>query len=160
MATHTDVAFAVTLRLDKLIRETLAMAAEGHACIEIMDWMYKEERDGWKLYHNKDAAWYTDDTDPGAPVPVLHELLTDLGLDDQTRYEITYFRMHKERDLSNLVDHDGEYEDPFGLGYTLKLDYEPTPTPEVKPCPPKRKRKVPVSKHAPKRRGRKRAAGR
>lgn len=161
--TYTDVAFAVTLKLDKLIRETLNMAAEGTECIQIMDAMFKEEREGWKLYHNRNAVWYVEDRDAGAPVPVLHELLTDLASEEKTRYDLTYFRLEYESAVvDGFIAHDGEYEDPFRLGYTLRLEYE-EPKKEEEPCPPKRKRAAKTrtkAKPAPKRRGRKRGAGR
>lgn len=123
----TDVAIAVTLELDKLIRQTVNMSAQGAEIIALLDGMYKGEQDGWKLYHNRYAYWYVDDQED-TPVAVLHALLTDIADDEATQGNITYMQMHYDNAVvDGLVDHCGEYNDPFNIGYTLKIDYKLQP---------------------------------
>jgi hypothetical protein len=166
MSGESDVAIALTDRLNKLLRETLRAVPQGDESLALLDSMYEGTRDGWVLYHNPSIKWYYEQ-DP--VIGNIDTLVRSFTAEDEHQYEVTYFSIYSEIP-DGYIDHVGGQEDPFGLGYTLKLQYDLQPKQEVTPCPPPKRRRATRSsasrspsqppKPLPKRRGRKRRSGR
>lgn len=132
MAVISDVGIAVTLEVDKLMRETLNAVAHGHEAIEMLDSMFVREQDGWKLYHSPMIRWYKD-TDPA--ITAVHNFLTsavDGDFDNEVDYQecITYVVLTPESVSDGAAESHGFQSDPFNLGYSFTLQYDPPPTTE------------------------------
>lgn len=130
MAVISDVGIAVTLEVDKLMRETLNAIAHGHEAIEMLDSMFVREQDGWKLYHNSMIRWYTENDDA---VSAVHNFLTaavDGDFDNETNYQecITYIVLTPESLPEGAAESHGFQDDPFNLGYSFSLKFDAPPT--------------------------------
>lgn len=132
MGVFSDVGIAVTLPVDKLMRETLNALAHGHEAIEMLDSMFVREQDGWKLYHNESIKWYVDG-DPA--IAAVHNFLTS-AIDGDLETPgveygdcITYIVLTSEYITSDggPVENHGNQDDPFNLGYSFKLAFDPAP---------------------------------
>ena len=147
MGVHSDVGIAVTLRVDKLMRETLNAIAHGHESIEMLDSMFVREQAGWKLYHHDSIKWYTTG-DPA--ISVVHDFLT-AAIDGELETPgvdyadcITYIVLTSEHITTDggPVENYGNQGDPFNLGYSFKLAFDSPPEVEtVKLKRPKTKKK-------------------
>lgn len=142
MGTYSDVAIAITNRVDKLMRETFNALPNGHEAIQMMDSMFVREQEGWKLYHNDAINWYIPE-DP--VIKMVHEFLHSVADGDVDPHGVSfthcvnYMIMCAEyvATENGAIETVGYQDDPFNVGYSFKLQYDPPPEPEKKPCVPK-----------------------
>jgi hypothetical protein len=146
MGNTQDVGIAVTLKVDKLIRDTLKSLPMGHESTKMLDEMKKGERDGWVLYHHDNIKWYIHED---LVVRNVHYLLESIGTEDGRDEEVVYLIIQEEIP-EGVIERVGGHEDPFNLGYDFRLKYDleaPTPPPtrtskeEERAWQPKRKQR-------------------
>lgn len=128
-----DVGIAITLAVDKLIRDTLKSLPYGHESIELLDSMFEKERDGWKLYHNPSIRWHNESD---TSIRNLHHLLESIANDEKYDEEINYLVLHNVDFSEGIIDHHGGHEDPFNLGYHFRLEFDLEPAKPATPPTP------------------------
>lgn len=107
------------------------MLAYGHESIAMLDDMFVREQKNWKLYHCASIKWYVESDPAIKNVDSLLYSMSD-GADGESEDRsllIRYIVIHEEIP-DGVIDSMGGYDDPFGLGYTLKIEYIPPPEPK------------------------------
>lgn len=124
MGTRYDVAIAVHKDVDKIMRETLNSLSQGHESIQLLDAMFTDEKEGWKLYHSDSIKWY--DCDPViANITNILRSLSDEAENDDTDFTDKLRLILICEDLPDgAVESIGGYDDPFCLSYNLRIEFE------------------------------------
>lgn len=124
MGARSDVAIAVSLEIDKIMRDTLRALAQGHESIELLDNMFVAEQRGWKLYHHDSIRWYPE-TD--VAIRNIHDILDGMSDGAENERDDRSYAIHviqiPEEVPEDWIRSMGSANSPFALGYTLKLEY-------------------------------------
>lgn len=118
--TREALAVAVSNRVNKILVDTLKSLSEGPQSLQLLEEMRVKERDDWVLYYVTSPKWWP--CWQRQYLENIEQVLKTLARGDKYAAEIKVLVLQDY--LPDVFSEPiGAGDDPFGLRYTVKIDY-------------------------------------